>query len=38
VITRGVGTQLLAALVERSEAHGLWTLQAGVFPENVARV
>ena len=35
---RGVGTHLLATLVERSEAHGLWTLQAGVFPENVASV
>jgi L-amino acid N-acyltransferase YncA len=35
---RGIGTQLLATLVERSEAHGLWTLQAGVFPENVASV
>jgi phosphinothricin acetyltransferase len=35
---RGIGTQLLAALVERSEAHGLWTLQAGIFPENVASV
>jgi L-amino acid N-acyltransferase YncA len=35
---RGIGTQLLTALVERSEAHGLWTLQAGVFPENVASV
>lgn len=31
---RGVGTLLLNALVEASEAHGIWTLQAGVFPEN----
>jgi len=35
---RGIGTLLLAALVEGSEADGLWTLQAGVFPENVASV
>jgi L-amino acid N-acyltransferase YncA len=35
---RGVGTHLLAMLVERSEAHGVWTLQAGVFPENGASV
>jgi L-amino acid N-acyltransferase YncA len=35
---RGVGTQLLTTLVERSEANGLWTLQAGVFPENTASV
>jgi phosphinothricin acetyltransferase len=32
----GVGRALLAALVRESEAAGLWTLQAGVFPENIA--
>ena len=32
---RGVGHALLAALVADSEAHGLWTLHALVFPENV---
>lgn len=32
----GVGRALLAALVRQSEAAGLWTLQAGVFPENAA--
>jgi phosphinothricin acetyltransferase len=31
---RGVGRALLAALVESSEAAGIWTLQAGIFPEN----
>ena len=31
---RGVGRALLAALVAESEAAGLWTLQAGIFPEN----
>ena len=31
---RGVGRALLAALIERSERAGIWTLQAGVFPEN----
>jgi L-amino acid N-acyltransferase YncA len=35
---RGVGRQLLAALIERSEANHLWTLQAGIFPENQASV
>ena len=35
---RGVGRQLLAALVAASEAHGLWTLQAGIFPENTTSV
>jgi phosphinothricin acetyltransferase len=31
---QGVGRQLLAALVAASEAHGIWTLQASIFPEN----
>jgi phosphinothricin acetyltransferase len=35
---RGVGGALLRALVESSERHGLWTLQAIVFPENLASV
>lgn len=33
---RGVGRVLLTALVEAAEAAGLWTLQAGIFPENEA--
>jgi L-amino acid N-acyltransferase YncA len=33
---RGIGKQLLSALIERSEAKNFWTLQAGIFPENVA--
>ena len=33
---RGVGKKLLAALIEESERNGIWTLQAGIFPENVA--
>lgn len=33
---RGIGSLLLAELVSRSEAAGLWTLQAGIFPENEA--
>ncbi len=33
---RGVGSALLQALVRDSEAAGLWTLQAGIFPENEA--
>lgn len=33
---RGVGSALLAALVERSERAGIWTLQTSVFPENAA--
>ena len=31
---QGVGGRLLAALVEASEAAGIWTLEAGIFPEN----
>ena len=30
----GVGAALLAASIESSERGGIWTLQAGVFPEN----
>ena len=33
---QGVGRALLAALVAASEAHGIWTLHAIVFPENPA--
>ena len=35
---QGVGTRLLARLVEVSEREGLWTLQAGIFPENTASI
>ena len=35
---RGVGSRLLRRLVAESEAHGIWTLQAGIFPENAASI
>lgn len=35
---RGVGRALLHALAESSEEAGFWTLEAGIFPENVASV
>ncbi|HEX4076815.1 MAG TPA: GNAT family N-acetyltransferase [Candidatus Acidoferrales bacterium] len=35
---RGIGGKLLAALIEASEREGVWTLQAGIFPENVASI
>jgi phosphinothricin acetyltransferase len=35
---QGVGRALLQALVDESERQGLWTLQAGVFPENLASI
>jgi phosphinothricin acetyltransferase len=34
----GIGRQLLRTLIHESEAAGLWTLQAGIFPENAASV
>jgi phosphinothricin acetyltransferase len=35
---RGAGQALLRRLVDESEQHGIWTLQAGIFPENTASV
>ncbi len=32
----GVGRALMTALIARSEAAGVWMLQAGIFPENAA--
>jgi len=31
---RGIGDKLLKSLIAESEANGIWTLQAGMFPEN----
>ncbi|HET6341870.1 MAG TPA: GNAT family N-acetyltransferase [Gemmatimonadota bacterium] len=33
---RGIGRRLLESLVQASEEAGIWTLQAGIFPENEA--
>src|ERR1019366_6671578 len=35
---QGLGRRLLAALIGESEANGIWTLQAGIFPENRASI
>ena len=35
---RGVGRALLDELIAESERNGIWTLQASIFPENVASV
>jgi len=35
---RGIGSKLLHELIAESEACGLWTLQAGIFQENVASI
>lgn len=32
----GIGRALLLALVDCSEQHGIWTLQAGILPENAS--
>ncbi len=32
---KGIGLALLEELVALSEAEGIWTLQAGIFPENI---
>ena len=34
----GFGRVLLDALIAESEAHGIWTLQASIFPENEASI
>lgn len=33
---RGIGARLLQALIDSTEADGIWTIQSGVFPENTA--
>jgi L-amino acid N-acyltransferase YncA len=35
---KGVGKRLLQALVRESEQHNIWTLQAGIFPENISSI
>src|SRR6478736_7280710 len=35
---KGVGKTLLQALIKASEENNLWTLQAGIFPENIASI
>jgi L-amino acid N-acyltransferase YncA len=34
----GIGKMLLQALIKQSERCGIWTLQAGIFPENVPSI
>lgn len=34
----GIGKTLLRTLIEESERKGIWTLQAGIFPENEASI
>jgi L-amino acid N-acyltransferase YncA len=35
---QGIGRHLLESLVAASEREGLWTLQAGIFPENAGSI
>lgn len=35
---KGIGTTLLRKLIELSENKGIWTLQAGIFPENIMSI
>ena len=35
---QGFGLRLLESLIEESESHGIWTLQASIFPENIASI
>lgn len=35
---KGIGKVLLTYLITESENNGIWTLQAGIFPENTASV
>jgi len=37
-LRRGVGTALLTGLIEASERAGMWTVEAGIFPENFASI
>ena len=35
---KGIGRALLEALIAESEKNGIWTLQASIFPENIASI
>lgn len=35
---QGIGGQLMDAVIEAAEANGIWTIQAGIFPENTASI
>lgn len=35
---KGIGKRLLAKLIRHSEQNEIWTLQAGIFPENTASI
>jgi len=35
---KGVGDKLMYSIIKESESNGIWTLQAGIFPENIASI
>ncbi|WP_416730601.1 GNAT family N-acetyltransferase [Fictibacillus sp. JL2B1089] len=35
---KGLGSSLMKILIEDSEKNGIWTLQAGIFPENQSSI
>ena len=35
---KGIGGELLRQLIVESEQNGFWTLQAGIFPENITSI
>ena len=35
---QGIGRALLETLIDESEKHEIWTLQASIFPENIASI
>jgi L-amino acid N-acyltransferase YncA len=35
---QGIGRRLLETLISHSEAAGIWTIQSGIFPENVSSI
>lgn len=37
-VGRGMGSQLLGAIIEESEKYGFWTLKSGIFPENKSSI
>ena len=35
---KGMGNTLMKAVITSSEAHGVWMVQSGIFPENIASI
>lgn len=35
---KGIGDKLMISLIEESELNGIWSLQAGIFPENIGSI